>query len=400
MNILIVSPHFWPENFPINVIGEHLAKKNKVFVLTGTPHYPKPELFKKYKNFFYIEKYKNIKIIRLPLLIRRKSSFISISLNYLSFILSFFYFKNKIIKNMGSINTILNYGVSPITSAIPCIYLKKKFKCKFIIWVQDIWPESVKSTGYIKNKYIYSFIKKISNFIYSSADLLLVQSKGFEKILRNRNFKKIKLFYNCYNPPKYKNLKKHKKIVNILKKYFCITYMGNLGTAQKFDTLIKTAIKLKHKNNIKFLLIGEGSQKVKLEKEIKKHKINNIYIFNQVEKDCANTIQKNSKILFLSLKKSFIFKNTIPSKFQQYISIGTPIIGELEGVSKDLLIKSKCGYVIKYNSVNNFVNTIYKIYYFNRNKLSVIRKNGINYFNNNFNIKNNIKKLENEIKKN
>ena len=97
------------------------------------------------------------------------------------------------------------------------------------------------------------------------------------------------------------------------------------------------------------------------------------------------------------MKKNFIFNNTIPSKLQQYISIGTPIAGELLGVSKNILMKSKCGYIIKYNSVKSFENIINKIYSLNKKKINIIRKNGKNFFNQNFNIKNNIKKLENEI---
>lgn len=398
MNILIVTPHFWPENFPINNVAKHLSKKNNVSILTGTPHYPNPKIFKKYKNLFSLEKYENIKIIRIPIFLRKKSNFFYISLNYLSFILSFFFYKKKIINILNSVDTILNYGISPITSAIPCMYLKKKFNCIFNIWVQDIWPDSVRSTGYIKNNIIYYVLNKISNAIYTSADKLIVQSEGFKKIFKDRKFKNIKLFYNSYDTPNYKKLKKYKLIENILKNNFCITYAGNLGTAQKFDTLIKVAIKLQNKKRIKFIIIGEGSEKLKLKKEIRRYNLKNVLLFNQIEKDYVNTLQKNSKILFLSLKKSFIFKNTIPSKLQQYISIGTPIVGEIEGAAKNLLIKSKCGYVIKHNSVKNFEDVINKIFSFNKKKLRTIRKNGKNFFDNNFNINNNIKKLENEIK--
>ncbi len=278
------------------------------------------------------------------------------------------------------------------------MYLKKKFNCIFNIWVQDIWPDSVRSTGYIKNNIIYYVLNKISNAIYTSADKLIVQSEGFKKIFKDRKFKNIKLFYNSYDTPNYKKLKKYKLIENILKNNFCITYAGNLGTAQKFDTLIKVAIKLQNKKRIKFIIIGEGSEKLKLKEEIRRYNLKNVLLFNQIEKDYVNTLQKNSKILFLSLKKSFIFKNTIPSKLQQYISIGTPIVGEIEGAAKNLLIKSKCGYVIKHNSVKNFEDVINKIFSFNKKKLRTIRKNGKNFFDNNFNINNNIKKLENEIK--
>ena len=277
------------------------------------------------------------------------------------------------------------------------LIFKKKLKCRLNIWVQDIWPESVKSTGFINNSLIYFVIKKISNVIYASADKLIVQSEGFKRILKKRRFKNIKLFYNSYEIPNFKNINKYNKVKNLLENNFCITYTGNIGAAQKFNTLFKIAMRLKNKSKIKFLLIGEGSKKSKLKAKIQKYNLKNIFIFNQINKNYVNTIQKKSKILYLSLKKNFIFNNTIPSKLQQYISIGTPIAGELLGVSKNILMKSKCGYIIKYNSVKSFENIINKIYSLNKKKINIIRKNGKNFFNQNFNIKNNIKKLENEI---
>ena len=248
------------------------------------------------------------------------------------------------------------------------LIFKKKLKCRLNIWVQDIWPESVKSTGFINNSLIYFVIKKISNVIYASADKLIVQSEGFKRILKKRRFKNIKLFYNSYEIPNFKNINKYNKVKNLLENNFCITYTGNIGAAQKFNTLFKIAMRLKNKSKIKFLLIGEGSKKSKLKAKIQKYNLKNIFIFNQINKNYVNTIQKKSKILYLSLKKNFIFNNTIPSKLQQYISIGTPIAGELLGVSKNILMKSKCGYIIKYNSVKSFENIINKIYSLNKKK--------------------------------
>ena len=40
--ILIISHHFWPENFLINEIALKIKKSNrKVTVITGLPNYPK-----------------------------------------------------------------------------------------------------------------------------------------------------------------------------------------------------------------------------------------------------------------------------------------------------------------------------------------------------------------------
>ena len=50
MNILIVSQYFWPENFKINNLCEHLSKKHNVTVLTSYPNYPKGEIFPEFKK--------------------------------------------------------------------------------------------------------------------------------------------------------------------------------------------------------------------------------------------------------------------------------------------------------------------------------------------------------------
>ena len=49
--ILIVSQHYYPENFRITDIAETLSKKgNIVTVLTGYPNYPEGKIYEGYKG--------------------------------------------------------------------------------------------------------------------------------------------------------------------------------------------------------------------------------------------------------------------------------------------------------------------------------------------------------------
>ena len=98
--ILIVSQYFWPENFRINEVVKFLRKKNhEVTVLTGKPNYPYGVIDKefvknpnKYNNFY------GAKIIRVPIVLRKKSTKFNLFINYLSFNINsilFSYFKLK-----------------------------------------------------------------------------------------------------------------------------------------------------------------------------------------------------------------------------------------------------------------------------------------------------------------
>ena len=130
------------------------------------PNYPSGKIPAKYKyiNKLYTEKYKNIKIYRCPIYPRKDSNFLNLCLNYLSFVFyGIRYFKDLNINK--KIDHILTYSTSPITANLPAIYLKKKYNNKLSIWVQDLWPDSVQSTGYIKNSFLIFLINLLVKFI-------------------------------------------------------------------------------------------------------------------------------------------------------------------------------------------------------------------------------------------
>ena len=68
MKILIVTQHFWPEDFRINELSQGFINKgHEVCVLTGTPNYPEGKIYPDYiKNKKNYSTYNTITIKRLP----------------------------------------------------------------------------------------------------------------------------------------------------------------------------------------------------------------------------------------------------------------------------------------------------------------------------------------------
>ena len=90
MKLTIFSQHFWPENFRINDVAAKLDLLDiKINVFTGQPNYPEGIIKTKYKSIIpKLDYFKNIEILRFPIISRGKAGFVRLSLNYLSFILS------------------------------------------------------------------------------------------------------------------------------------------------------------------------------------------------------------------------------------------------------------------------------------------------------------------------
>ena len=183
-NLTIFSKHFWPENFKINDIAFKLRKRIAVYVFTSEPNY---------NNFNYKHKkkeviYKGVKIRYFNTFKKTKDNFINIFLDYFSYIFNLTLRINFFLKEKSDIT--LTFATSPIFQAIPAIYFSKLKNIPSIIWVQDLWPEVLEDTGYVKNKLILKLINRLVNIIYNSSDFILVQSDSFKKhLLKNYDLK-------------------------------------------------------------------------------------------------------------------------------------------------------------------------------------------------------------------
>ena len=85
--ILLISPHFYPENFKCNDVAFELARRGyDVTVLSDIPNYPVGKFFKGYGLFKKRKEIVNgVKIIRTAIIPRGNGSGKMLALNYMSF---------------------------------------------------------------------------------------------------------------------------------------------------------------------------------------------------------------------------------------------------------------------------------------------------------------------------
>ena len=393
--IIIVTHHFWPENFLINEIAlKFKNKKIEVSVLTGLPNYPKGEIYSKYKKIKSLnyENFKGIKIIRIPIIPRKKGKFHQIILNYMSYLISgLFFLRNLNLKN--TFDHIFVYSTSPITTALLGIYLKNMYKKKMSIWVQDLWPESVKNTGYIKNNFLIHLISIIVRYIYRKSDNIIAQSKSFKKNIKKYTNKKIKIVENSHFNLQDKKIDIPKKINYLLKNKYCIVFLGNIGKAQSVKTILSAAKKLYSYKKIHILLIGGGSEVENTRNYIKKINLKNISIFGPYPSGLALEILKGGKASLLTLKKSKIFSQTIPNKFQTYLFSGKPILVSANGEVAKLTRNNKVGFTSPAEDSIKLVDNAIKLYKLNKKDEKKIKQNSLKFYENSFNINKQVNKL-------
>ena len=357
-NISIFSKHFWPENFKINDIALKLKKKFNVNVYTSQPNYNNL----KFKNYPKFKNFHGVKIRYFSTFKKKRNSFFSIFFDYISYVFNLtakinLYFKIKT-------DICLTFATSPIFQAIPAIYYAKVKKIPCIIWVQDLWPEVLEDTGYIKNKFLINFIDKLVKIIYDKSDIILAQSKSFEKHLKKKYKIKNKVF-TLYQPSEYSFQKYNSK----KSKFFFITYAGNFGKAQDFETILNAFKSNKINQNIKLNLIGSGKKFNYLKNTIEKYQLRSkIALISFKNKKKLNGILKSSSAFYLSLNKGKSLDKTIPGKFQTYLAFGKPVIVCSYGDINNFVTKNNIGLSSKPKDTKKLIYNINKLSKMNENK--------------------------------
>jgi len=347
LNILIVTPHFHPENFRINDFAiEFIKRGHGITVLTAVPDYPKGKFFDGYSIIKKCrENYNGIKIYRAPIIPRGSGSKLRLSLNYISFVIGGIFTSLFLLKK--NLDIIFVFEPSPITVGLPAIFIKKIKKIPICFWVLDLWPESVVSAGNLKSGFIPSLLKPVVKYIYDNCNKILVSSKGFIDSIKSKgiNANKIKYFPQWAEAIFIPIINKDDSLIkNIPENCFKIMFAGNIGEAQDFPSIMEAAKLLKDKTDIHWIILGGGSKEKWVRKKVSEYGLNHCFhMLGSYPIEKMPHYYSHADAMLFSLKDEYIFSITVPAKVQSYLACGKPILSMINGESSKLIKNNKAG---------------------------------------------------------
>ena len=366
MRILIVSQYFWPENFPINDLAKGLRRRgHDVTVLTGMPNYPEGRFFPGYKAFpIRRERYDGMKIVRVPMVPKGSGNAIRMVLYYLSLALSAclvapVFFGKKV-------DLAFVYQPSPITVGLPALVLKRLYHVPVWMWVQDLWPETLTSTGMVRSSLLLSLTEKLVRFVYSGCDKILVQSRAFIPRIKIRGVReqKIRYFANSaeglYKPVVVEQDAEER---NLIPEGFCVLFAGNLGKAQDLPTILRAAEKTRDYKDIHWVILGDGTMRAWAEDTVRARVLQGtVHLLGRYPAQSMPRFFSLADVLLVTLKQDPIFAITIPSKVQSYLACGRPVLAALDGEGAKVIEESGGGLASPSGDAEALAGVVLKMY--------------------------------------
>lgn len=338
MKILFLSDNFPPEvNAPATRTLEHCKEwvkaGHEVTVITCHPNYPIGKVYSGYKNRWKsVEEVEGIKVIRVWTYIASNKGFAKRILDYISFSITSF-FAGLFLKCDIIVATSPQFFTA--LSGRTLHFFKRK---PWIMEVRDLWPDSIKSVGAMKDGIVLRYFSKEEMWCYRSAKQIVVVTDTFKEVISGRGISASKISViknganlNLFTP--------REKPAHLVEKYgmagkTVLGYVGTIGMAHKIDFLIDC---VKELPECVLMIMGDGAEKEAMIEKVKKENVTNVVFIDSVSKEQVPDYVALQDLALVNLRRDPLFTTVIPSKIFETSAMHIPIMLGVDGEARKLV---------------------------------------------------------------
>ncbi len=270
-------------------------------------------------------------------------SFFHRLLSFVSFMISSFFTALRVR------NVDLVWGTSPPIFQGFTAWLVARLKgAAFVFEVRDLWPAFAIAIGVLKNQVLVSLSLWLEHFLYSRADTVMVNSPGFIDHVRLKGARRIELVPNGADPEMFctSDIQRGKSILKKLDGNFICLYAGAHGLSNDLEVVLDAAALLNHESDIKFILIGDGKEKLNLQTKAALMGLSNMVFLPPVPKEDMVQVLREVDACIAILKPLDLYKTTYPNKVFDYMAAGKPVLLAIDGVIRVVVEAASAGLFI------------------------------------------------------
>lgn len=242
----------------------------------------------------------------------------------------------------------------------------KKNNIRFIIDVQDLWPEAFRMVFNIPviSNILFWPMKRQANYIYSNADEIIAVSQTYaDRALKvNNKCKEAHSIYLGTELTFFDELVEKNKLIDKPMEEIWLVYIGTLGYSYDI-TIVIDALKIlqdKGIKNIRFIIMGDGPLKSKF-KEYAKEKDIYAEFTGRLDYSKMVGILKVCDIAVNPIKSGSA--GSIINKVGDYAAAGLPVLNTQECIEyMNLVDRYQIGYNCKNNDPEDLAEKLLKLY--------------------------------------
>jgi glycosyltransferase involved in cell wall biosynthesis len=327
-----------------SVIRELVRLGHQVEVLTAMPNYPTGRVFEGYRGKLWLEEdWEGVRVVRTWIYPAMGTGPKRL-LNYFSFVLSALGGLLKVQKP-----DYIFVESPPLFLSLTGYLASRRFGVPFIFNIADLWPDSVRQLGLMKEGPLLRLAEGLEGWSYRQAHFITAVTEGIQKVLLEE--KKVpahKVLYlpNGVDTDLFRPMPPDQALARELglegKKI--ILYAGNHGYAHGLEVALQAA-QLLTDPQVVLVLIGDGSEKTRLKQMAQEMGLTNVRFLDPKPPAYITRLYSLAVAGLSTLRNSPLFEMTRPVKIFAGMSCAKPILYAGQGEGARLVEGARAGLV-------------------------------------------------------
>jgi glycosyltransferase involved in cell wall biosynthesis len=290
-----------------------------------------------------------IRVIRVWSYITANEGFTRRVLDYMSFMLSAF------IASLFVRRVDVVVGTSPqFFTAVAAWAVGAVKRVPFVFELRDLWPESIKAVGAMKQSAAIELLERVEMFLYRRAARIVSVTHAFRETLIKRGIDgaKIDVVTNGVDVARFSPRPKDAALEAELGWQGCFVagYIGTHGMAHGLETLLTAMQALADHpegRSVRLLMLGDGARKAALQAQAQQLGLTSVRFVDTVPKDEVARYWSLLDVSIIHLKRTELFTTVIPSKLFECMGMGIPVLHGVAGESADIVRREGVGIVFE-----------------------------------------------------
>jgi len=364
MRFLILTQYFPPETGapPVRLaamIRELLRLGHTVEVVTALPNYPTGQIFSAYQGRYYcVEEWEGVRVHRVWLYAATGGGMKRL-LNYFSFMIMAFWGISRVKQKPD----YLFVESPPLILGITGYWVAKRWKIPFIFNIADLWPDTVRALGLIREGFMLRRAEQLEAWLYRKADVMTVVTEQVRDLMTTEKQvppAKVLLLPNGVDTdlfqPQAPDRKWQVELGLPLDKSI-ILYAGTHGYAHGMEVILQAAALLSE-INVLFLCVGGGSDKARIMQLTQDNGLKNILFWPSQPPAIIARLYQLAFAGIATFRDSPLLECTRPAKTLPILAAGKPVLLSGAGEGADLVIKAQAGIVVPPGDGQNLAKAI------------------------------------------
>lgn len=313
----------------------------------------------KFEGDYYTENKFGYKLVLLKTMKYKVAKSSRRILSWIHFEWNLFTFDTKILKKP---DIVIVSSLSLLTIFYG-LFLRKKFKCKLVFEVRDIWPLTIiEEGGFTKSNPFVFLLSIIERIAYEKSDLIVGTMPNLVEHVKTVTKKHppvkcIPMGIDIDISDNVIPLPQEFRETYLDSKYFNVVYAGTIGITNALEPFLEAAKELQNFKNIRFILIGDGALKKYFAQN---NKLPNLLFAPKIKRNMVQSALEQADLLYFSTYDSKVWKYGLSlNKLIDYMKAGKPIIASYSGY-QSMINEAECGEFVSSYDTGELVKTIIK----------------------------------------